>query len=123
MFEEVFDLYCNVVGELRELLMQIRYNSYTVRRPIEEIGISEGDVLCPVSHLASDVLKDNVPLHYPKCTVVDGNNGAMAAKVLAAAGGFSISNRSCSARSHLQSSVMLQSRQVAAIRYQKSLPR
>ena len=106
MPQQVLDLDGDVVAELREFAVQRLDDGQRVRRPIEEIGIAEGDVLGARIDLAANVFQHDVALHDAENSVVDGHNGAMAAKVFAAAAGFRIAGDLESAFRHQQVRVL-----------------
>jgi hypothetical protein len=56
-----------------------------VSRAIEEIRVSEGDVPGTLRHLAPNVLQHYFPLYHPECAVIDRDDRAVAAQMLAAA--------------------------------------
>jgi hypothetical protein len=62
--------------------------SHRVGHPVPKAGVPEGDVPGACVHLLVDVSEDDVPLHDPEPPVVDGNHGAVAAAVPAAAAGL-----------------------------------
>ena len=61
-----------------------------MRWAIEEIGVTEGDVLCSGRDLTRDVLQHDVRLHDEEPTAVDRDDRAVAAEMLAAAAGLGV---------------------------------
>jgi len=85
---------------------------------IQEIRITEGDVLGSRSHQTPNVLQDDLLRDGEKPAAVDRWNGAMQAVVLTAAAGFDIADRAADAIT-LQLSVLLQGREPTAIGHAK----
>jgi hypothetical protein len=61
---------------------------HRVTNAVEEIGVAEGNVLCACGDLLADVLNYNVAADDAKDPFVNGDDGAVAAKMFAAAAGF-----------------------------------
>ena len=58
---------------------------------VEEVGISEGDVLCSEFALLTNIGRHHLPLNSPESASVHGNNRAMPAQVLADPTSFAVS--------------------------------
>jgi hypothetical protein len=70
--------------------VQLLDDAHGVGGTIEEIGVAEGNVLCPGRHLTRDVLQYDVWLHDEEPATVDRDNRAVAAEMLAAAAGLGV---------------------------------
>src|SRR4030095_7885201 len=114
MFQEVFDLDRHIIRELAELPMQSRYYGHGMCGHVEEVGISECDVLRAPRHLAANVFQHDISLHDTECTIIDRHNRAVTTKVLATSRRFCVADSFCLAWCQLQTGVTLQSRQVHA---------
>ena len=65
-------------------------NASGVGDAIEEIGIAEGDVLRACCDLLTNVGENYVERDYAELALINGHDGAMAAEMFAAAGGFGV---------------------------------
>ncbi len=90
MLQQVLDLDGRVVGERGTLAMQGVRDAHSVRGPVEEIGIAEGDVLGARGHLLANVGEHHFRLHHAETALIYRHHGAMAAQMLAAAAGFGV---------------------------------
>src|SRR5437762_11798772 len=92
MLEKVFDLDGDVVSNPRKLAVQ-RFNKlHRVADAIEKIRITKCDVLRPYRHLLTNVLEHNLAVHDAENAVVNRDDGAMPAKVLATAACFRVTS-------------------------------
>jgi len=91
--EQVFDFYCYVVGELWMLGVQRLDDARGVGDTVEEIWITEGDVLRAGDNLLVDIGEDDFLRNDAKLAFVYRDDRAMAAPMFAAAGGFRIAGR------------------------------
>src|SRR5215467_663222 len=89
----MLDLDGHIVGEAWELGMQRVYDPDRMSGAVEEVRISEGDVGRARLHLLPDIGQHDLALHNPKPPLIDGNNRAMTAEMLAAAAGLRISDQ------------------------------
>ena len=85
MLEKVFDLDGDVVSNLRKLAVQRFYKHHPVADAIEKIRITKRDVLRSHCHLLANIFEHNFAVHNPENTVVDGDDRAVTAKMLASA--------------------------------------
>src|SRR5438105_14271307 len=86
----MLDLDGDVVGQPRKFGMQSVHHSHRMPRAVEEIGIAKRNMLRPGSDLLADVGKHDFPLHDPERAVVNGDDRAMPAKMLASAACFGV---------------------------------
>ena len=70
--------------------MELLDDALGVGGAVEEIGIAEGDVPGAGFDLAADVLHHDVALDDAEGPLVNGDDGAMAAEMFAAAAGFGV---------------------------------
>ena len=92
VLEEMLHLDGDVVAEPGPLRVQRFDDGDGVAGAVEEIGVAESDVGGAGGHLAADVLEHDIRLHDAEEAAVDGDHGAVAAEVLAAAGGFGVAD-------------------------------
>ena len=83
---------------------------------IEEIGIAEGNVLRASGDLLANVLHDDVAADDAKNAFVNGDDGAMAAEMLAAAAGFGGTDEARCGAGDVEMGVLGDRREVGAIR-------
>lgn len=88
--QEVFDFDGGVVGEAGEFAGEAFDDAAGVGGAVEEVGVAEGDVGGSGGGLVVDVGEDGVFTDDAEGSVVDGDDRAVAAEVLAAAGGFGV---------------------------------
>src|SRR5215207_2865443 len=89
---------------------------------IEEIGVTEGDVLCSGRDLTRDVLQHDVRLHDEEPAAVDRHDRAVAAEMLAAAAGLGVTGNARAATRQLDVRVPLETGEPGAIRDEEPLP-
>ena len=109
--QQVLDLDGHVVGNFRKLLMKRRNDLERVPRTVEKIRIAKSDVLGARGHLLADVGEDNFLLHDSELAVINRNDRAVTAKVLAPAAGFRVAGHALFAAGQDQMRVMLELRQ------------
>ena len=122
MREQVFDLNGYVIAQLWELLMQRLDDPQSVSRPVEEIWIAKGNMARARHHLLAKVSQHDLARHGTKAPVIYRDHRTMPAAVLTTPTGFDIAGNPRPAIGHPQKRVALERREVAAVRYQKSLP-
>lgn len=88
--KQVFDLDGDVVGESRKLPVQSLDKRHRVPDAIEEIWITKRDVLGARSDLLANVFQYDFAIYYAKDAVVDRDDGAMAAEMLASPARFRV---------------------------------
>jgi hypothetical protein len=86
--EDVLDLDGGVEGEIRPLGMEGGGDAQGMGGAVEEVRIAEADVAGAGRNLAADVGEDDMERDHAKGALVEGDDGAMAAEVLAAATGL-----------------------------------
>jgi hypothetical protein len=86
----MFDFDGHVIGESRKFAMQRFRKSYGVAYTVEKIRVTEGDVLRSSSNLFPNVFQHDFAIHNSEDAVIDGNDRAVAAKMLAATAGFRV---------------------------------
>ena len=82
--QEVLDLDRDVVGDTRKSRREPFDDAPRVRRPVEEIGIAEGDVLGARGDLLADVLEHRIDGNRMKAPLVDRYDRAVTTEMLAA---------------------------------------
>src|SRR3990170_7174244 len=90
-------------------------------RPIQEIGVGEGDMSGPGCHQLADVLEDDFLWDDEKAPLVDGRDGAVSAKMQASAAGHDAADQS-KMTVLLQMGVSLEGGQPLAQRHWKCEP-
>jgi hypothetical protein len=80
---QVLDFDRDVVAQLRKFCVEPGDDSQRMSWRVEEIRISEGDVLGAGSYLLTDVIEHRIGLDDPEPAAVDGYDRAMSAQVLA----------------------------------------
>lgn len=86
----MFDFDGHVVGQMRMVSVKSFEDASGVGDAIEEIRIAEGDVLRACCDLLTNVGENYVERDYAELALINGNDGAMAAEMFAAAGGFGV---------------------------------
>src|SRR5262245_10970749 len=94
MLEDVFDLRGTIEGQPRKLGVHHPRDTERMRWSIQEVRITEGDMLGPRLLQTSDILQDNLWWDNEKSTAVDRWDGAMQTVVLTATAGLDISDAS-----------------------------
>ena len=89
----------------------------SMANPIEEIRVPEGDVLRASIHLGADVLKYDLAWYDTELAIVDRHDRAMTTTVFAAAARFGVTDNPTVSRWHLKRNILVQGRQVAAVRH------
>src|SRR5215218_2023467 len=89
---------------------------------IEEIGVTEGEVLCSGRDLTRDVLQHDVRLHDEEPAAVDRDDRAVAAEVLTAAAGLGVASDARAATGQLDVGVPLETGKLATVRDEEPLP-
>ena len=92
VLEQVLDLNGHVVRYGRKFPMKRPDKIHRVTNAIKEIRITEGNMLRAGGHLAANVFEHHVAANNSKDPFVDGNDGAVAAKMLATAARFCRTN-------------------------------
>src|ERR1051325_6876340 len=118
----MLDFYRDVVTQLRKFPMHRFNNGNSVSGSIENIGIAERNVLGARSSLLANVLQHHLSLHNAKDAVVDGNDWAMPAQMLAAAARLGVSGNKMSAIRHHHMRIFVQRRQALPVRYDEAEP-
>ncbi len=90
VLEKVLNLNGCVVGETREFGMESFDDGTGVAWAVEEIRVSECNVPSAGVDLLADIGKHDFPLHHAEIALIHGDDRAVAAKVLAAAGSLCI---------------------------------
>ena len=88
VFFQVLDFYGDVVGYVGKFTVKFFDKLHRVTNAIEEVRIAEGNVLRALGDLLADILHHDVAADDSKHAFVNRDDGAMAAKVFAAAAGF-----------------------------------
>src|SRR5215207_4732225 len=89
---------------------------------IEEIGVTEGEVLCSGRDLTRDVLQHDVRLHDEEPATVDRDDRTVTAEMLAAAAGLGVAGDARAATRQLDVRIPLETGKLATVRDQESLP-
>src|SRR2546429_8231541 len=71
MTPHVLDLGGEVVADVGKLDVQLAHQLERVPRPVEEVGIAEGDVACPGLDQATDVLEYHTARYREEAAAVD----------------------------------------------------
>src|SRR5438105_15732264 len=111
----------NVITQRTKPPVQCFQNPARMSRPVKEIRITERDVLGARIHLCRNVLEHDLRLNHTKRPVVNRNNRAMSAAMLAATTRLGIPGDALTIDSH-QLTVLAQWRQRRAIRSEKLQP-
>src|SRR6202167_2451996 len=85
---KMFDLDGHVVGHAGKFRVKRRHKFERVAYPVEKVRIAKGNMLRPSRYLRADIRHHHYAINNPKHAVVNGHNGAMAAKMLAAPAGL-----------------------------------
>src|ERR1700722_7286241 len=86
----MLDLDGRVVGDLRELRLELFHNAHRMRWTVPEIGIAEGDVSGSERDLLPNIVEYHVALNHTKLALIYGHDRTVAAEMFAAAAGFCI---------------------------------
>ena len=116
--QQVLDLGGDVEGHSRKLGVERARDRQRVPRPIQEIGIAEGDVRCARGHELAHVRQHDLRRHDEEAPAVDGRDGAVPALVFAAATRFDIAGE-LERPISLEMRVPLERRQRRAARHRK----
>src|SRR2546429_7445361 len=81
MTPHVLDLGGEVVADVGKLDVQLAHQLERVPRPVEEVGIAEGDVACPGLDQATDVLKYHTARYREEAAAVDRRGRAREGRV------------------------------------------
>jgi len=103
--DEVLHLGGEVEGEARKAGVERPRHPEGVARPVQEVGVAEGDVGRAGLGLAGHVLDHRLGRHGEEAAAVDRGDGAMAAEVQAAARGLGVAGRALGAAGVDQSGV------------------
>src|SRR5246127_1717531 len=87
----MFDLDGGIVGQMRMVHVKSFDDASGVGDAVEEIRITKRDVLRACRNLLSNVGQNYVERDYAELAFINGNDGAMAAQMFAAAGRFDVS--------------------------------
>ena len=90
MIDQVLNLDGRVVGESRELSVELFDDSQAVGGSVEEVRVSEGDVLGACPDLSTYVLQNRLTWHGGESTAVHRDDRAVPTGVFAPAGGFGV---------------------------------
>ena len=115
MLQQMLDLDDRIVSERREFAMQRFNDAPRVRRAVEEIRIAERDVRGALLHLRADVGQHDVDGDDAELAVVDRDDRAMPAAMLAAARRIGRADGLARSVRHLQRRVSIERRQSGAI--------
>src|SRR5256884_7674813 len=85
MTPHVLDLGGEVVADVGKLDVQLAHQLERVPRPVEEVGIAEGDVACPGLDQATDVLEYHTARYREEAAAVDRRGPTKEARVGGAA--------------------------------------
>ena len=80
----------DVIREPRKFSVQRFHKSYGVPYTVEKIRVAKGDVLGPGGNLLANILKHHFAVHHTEYAVVDRNDRAVAAKMLASPARFRV---------------------------------
>src|ERR1700680_2032660 len=83
--QQMLNFDSDVVTEPREFAVERLDDGQAVGWAIEEVRITEGDVLSPHFDLAANIFEHYRALHDSEFAAIDGHNRTMAAEMLAAA--------------------------------------
>src|SRR2546429_7141965 len=100
MTPHVLDLGGEVVADVGKLDVQLAHQLERVPRPVEEVGIAEGDVACPGLDQATDVLEYHTARYREEAAAVDRRDPRMEARVEAAATRLPVSPRADAGVAH-----------------------
>jgi len=115
----MLDLDRHVVRDIGIGRMERVNHPHRVRRPVEEVGIPERDVLRTGFHLHVDVGEDDVDGDGTKLSLIDRHHGAMTAEMFASAARLGRADDSPAAVGELQRRVAAKRRQASAIGHEK----
>src|SRR5579859_6828917 len=91
----MLDLDGGIKCDIWELLVEGAHYAQRVRGAIPEIGVAEGDMLCSLGNLRSNVSEHNSCWNSEETTLVDRGDGAMQAGMLTAACSFCVACNLC----------------------------
>src|SRR5260221_3701923 len=111
----MFDFDGGIVGEPRILGVKSFNDARGVGDAVKKIGIAEGDVFGAGLHLLANIGKDDFMPDDAELAVVNRDDGAMAAKMFAAARGFGVTGGAMLAGGENDVGVFFQGRKVCAI--------
>jgi DNA ligase D-like protein (predicted 3'-phosphoesterase) len=100
--QHVLDLDRDVVGDARVCGRQRPHDALGMARPVQEVGVTERDVLRTGSDLGGDVGQDDLGRDHAEAPVVHRHDRAMTAPVLAPSAGFRVAGDPPRAIRHLQ---------------------
>ncbi len=122
VLEQMFDLDGHIVSELWKFIVQCLDQRNRVADAIEKIRVAKRDVFRTSSDLLPHVVEDDFPLNNSKDTVINGNDGAMAAEMFASAAGFRIPDGAVLARGQDEMGVRTKCWEIASIWRQETKP-
>jgi len=94
VLQQVLDLDRDVIGEVRELPMELFPQTDSVADAVKEIRIAESDVLGTTGYLLANVLDDHSTWNDAKPSAIDGDDRAVTAQVFTATAGLCVAHRS-----------------------------
>ncbi len=111
----MFDFNGYIVGEFGKFAVQRFDQRDGMANSIEKIRIAKCNVLSARRDLLADVGENNFPIHDAKNAVIDGNNRAMTAQMLATAAGLGVTHGTVLPGRQNEMRVRAQRRQASAI--------
>src|ERR1700730_787927 len=84
----------DVIGEVRELPMELFPQTDSVADAVKEIRIAESDVLGTTGYLLANVLDDHSTWNDAKPSAIDGDDRAVTAQVFTTTAGLCVAHRS-----------------------------
>ena len=92
MLQQVLNLDRDVVREAGKLVRQRLDHPERMPNAVEKVRVAKRDVLGAGRHLRADIRQDDVDRDDPKASVVNGDDRAVPAEVLAAAARFRVAD-------------------------------
>ena len=114
--QQVLNFDGDVVTEPREFAVERLDDGHGVGGAVEEVGITEGDVLGPRFDLTANVFEHHVALHDTEKATINRHNRTMAAEMLAAAARLRVACDKVSAPRQHNLRILAQRRQARAVR-------
>src|SRR5215470_15854280 len=111
----MFDFDGDVISEVRIFGVQSFHDASGVRDSVEKIGIAERDVLRAGVDLLADVGEDGFLRDDAELAFVNGNDGTVAAEMLAAARSFRVPGNAVCAVWRNDVSVFVESRETGTV--------
>lgn len=90
MFPQVLDLDSRVVTDRGKFPVKLLHQFHRVANSVEKIRIAESNVLRPGGNLLANIFKHDLAVYHAENAVVDRNDRAVAAKMLASSARFRV---------------------------------